>query len=184
MDYTLESSIANYDTRVRKIDKISAFSILFMIALILIDSFLLPPVWKEEVCTDGNVETTHPSESVRDEYNTYLIITKAGHHFMVPQRVYYGIDPGQSFDVGQSRLLKRPLRIHWKEEGYDSLEMNIGILNTIPRVCFVTLGISFLSVVIFLVRLRRPTRGITTRMYVGLVICCFIFLMYLTQPWV
>ena len=180
MDPVLEERIASFETNIRKSDKLLAILVFVLIVLMLTDSFILPPRWTTEVLKDGHIE--HTRTDVTDGYDTYLLISESGHHFLVPSRPYGIIGLGQTFLISRSRIFNRPLKIAWTEEDDKWYALNIGILNTISLITFAAFGFSFLAAAHFILRRNRPRRGITLRMYAGLGIAIILFLMYLIQP--
>jgi hypothetical protein len=93
------------------------FGILILNGLIIIDSFLLPPVERNEIYYDRDIGFI--GATFMSNYNSgwdYLVTTN-GHRYEVPFLIKIGRTEGDPVTIGLSAILRRPYRLRWNAGG-------------------------------------------------------------------
>jgi hypothetical protein len=154
---------------------------IFLVCLMIFDSFVLPPILRHEVLKDGN---TIVVEGYRNRGSRgYKLVTESGHRYFVPLRPYGAIGIGQQFQIAISRIFHRPLKVYWAETDNQSYATSIGLFNGFAIPVFVCIFIfCTVSPIIFLMRRKSPGRVAIVRVYAAMVFSIIVFLAYLFYP--
>jgi hypothetical protein len=102
--------------------------ILVLNGIIILDSFLLAPVQRDEIYKMRSSVTSWGGYRLYRTYSTDYLVTQSGHRYQLPDHCWIHRTENDSVTIGLTRLLRRPATVSWCEEG-GCYKVDIGIIS-------------------------------------------------------
>ena len=147
-----------------------AIASFILISFLIIDLLLLPKIQKIEILDNGTIETSRTDPN--DSYESYILLTKEKHRYVVPEYIFNTILIDDEFTIHKTFLFRRTAKISWCKDEYCYIQ-NIGTFNSHSISYYLLGAILVLSLLVSLGLLKL--KSVNSFILLGLSVGVFIF---------